>query len=221
MGIIPRAGIKSAARDFIRGGRRSVLGLSAIYIALVLLLNGIDGVFYYLTEGDGSTMFITVLVGLVTSVLSAGFTLFCMGIVRGEETPFSVLFDGFGMAGRVIWLTVLIYLRVFLWSLLLWFPGIIAAYRYRFALYNLLENPELTASQAIALSSIQTAGMKGQLFLLDLSFLGWVFLTLFTAGAAGLYLVPYMQLADLGYYEAGKRLISPFPGGGAGRPWSE
>lgn len=211
MGIIPRAGIKSAARDFIRGGRRSVLGLSAIYIAIVLLLNGIDGVFFYLTDGEGVSVFISVLVGLMSSVLSAGYALFCMGIVRGEETPFSVLFDGFGMAGRVIWLTVLMSVKVLLWAMLFWIPGIIAAYRYRFALYNLLENPELTASQAIALSCIQTNGMKGQLFRLDLSFIGWVFLTIFTAGVAGLYLVPYTQLADLGYYEAGKRVISPFP----------
>ena len=211
MGIIDRRTVKSAARDFIRGGRRSVLGLSVIYIGIILLLNGLDGAFYLATEGDGSTLFLSVLVGLIASVLSAGFTLFCMGIVRGEETPFSVLFDGFGMAGRVIWLTVLIYVKVFLWSLLFWIPGLIAVYRYRFALYNLLENPELSASQAIALSGIQTNGMKGQLFLLDLSFLGWAFLTVLTAGVAGFYLVPYMQLADLGYYEAGKRVISPFP----------
>jgi uncharacterized membrane protein len=134
-----------------------------------------------------------------------------MGIVRGEETPFSVLFDGFGMAGRVIWLTVLMLLKIVLWSMLFWIPGIVAAYRYRFALYNLLENPELSASQAIALSGIQTNGMKGQLFWLDLSFIGWIFLTVITAGVARVYLTPYMQLADLGYYEAGKRVISPFP----------
>lgn len=211
MGIINRPAVKSAARDFIRGGRRSVLGLSAAYLLILLLLNSIDALFLYITEGDGSTLFITVLVGLMSAVLSAGFTLFCMGIVRGEETPFSVLFDGFGMAGRVIWLTVLMWGKILLWSMLFWIPGLIAAYRYRFALYNLLENPELTASQAIALSGIQTNGMKGQLFLLDLSFIGWVFLMMFTAGAAGLYLTPYMKLADLGYYEAGKRVISPFP----------
>ena len=210
MGTINRPGVKSAARDFIRGGLRSVLGLSTVYIAILLLLNGIDALFYYITKGDSLAMFVTVLVGLMSAVLSAGYTLFCMGIVRGEETPFSVLFDGFGM-GRVIWLTVLMLLKIVLWSMLFWIPGIVAAYRYRFALYNLLENPELSASQAIALSGIQTNGMKGQLFWLDLSFIGWIFLTVITAGVARVYLTPYMQLADLGYYEAGKRVISPFP----------
>ena len=211
MGIINRPGVKSAARDFIRGGRRSVLGLSTVYIAILLLLNGIDALFYYITDGDSLSMFVTVLVGLMSTILSAGYTLFCMGIVRGEETPFSVLFDGFANTGRVIWLTVLMGLKIFLWSMLFWIPGIVAAYRYRFALYNLLENPELSASQAIALSGIQTNGMKAQLFWLDLSFIGWIFLTVVTAGVAWVYLTPYMQLADLGYYEAGKRVISPFP----------
>ena len=211
MGKIDRPGVKSAARDFIRGGRRSVLGLSAVYLVILLLLNSIDALFFYITGGEGASLFVTMLVGLMSAVLSAGYTLFCMGIVRGEETPFSVLFDAFGMAGRVVWLTVLMSLKIVLWAMLFWIPGIVAAYRYRFALYNLLENPELSASQAIALSCIQTSGMKGQLFMLDLSFIGWALLTVFTAGIAGLYLTPYVQLADLGYYEAGKRVISPFP----------
>lgn len=43
-----------------------------------------------------------------------------------------------------------------LWSMLLIVPGIIAAYRYRFALYNLCENPELGVMEALAMSKAQT-----------------------------------------------------------------
>ena len=55
-------------------------------------------------------------------------------------------------------------------------PGIIAAYRYRFALYNLCENPEISIMEALDMSKRQTLGYKGQLFMLDLSYLGWALL---------------------------------------------
>ena len=66
--------------------------------------------------------------------------------------PLSTLFDGFSIAGKVILLEIVAGIFIFLWSLLLIIPGIIATYRYRFALYNLLENPDLGILEAITLS---------------------------------------------------------------------
>ena len=237
MEYLDRAAIKAEAKQLIRTGQRSVLGMSAIYFLISFVLSGVEFLFSRFSgEKSLAYGFVTVLVSLFSSVLSAGFVFFCMAIRRGEAAPFSMLFDGFGMAGKVIVLTIWMGLRVFLWSMLFVIPGIVAMYRYRFALYNLLENPDLTANQAIALSKIQTEGMKGQLFVLDLSYIGWYFLMLavgvplaywaiLTGGLSfatllcglvtsllGIYLSPYMQLADLGYYEAGKRIISPYPG---------
>ena len=55
-------------------------------------------------------------------------------------------------------------------------PGIVAAYRYRFAYLNLCANPSLTPSEALNLSKRQTQGYKAQLFRLDLSYFGWIIL---------------------------------------------
>ena len=55
-------------------------------------------------------------------------------------------------------------------------PGIIAVYRYRFALYNLYENPGIGVMEALDMSKRQTLGYKGQLLMLDLSYLGWFIL---------------------------------------------
>ncbi len=237
MEYLDRAAIKAEAKQLIRTGQRSVLGMSAIYFLISFILSGMEFLFSRFS-GEESLVygFITILVNLFSSVLSAGFVFFCMAIRRGEVAPFSMLFDGFGMAGKVIALSIWMGLRVLLWGMLFVIPGIVALYRYRFALYNLLENPDLTANQAIALSKIQTEGMKGQLFVLDLSYIGWYIVVLaigtpiaywailtgslslanllstLIVNLFGIYLVPYMQLADLGYYEAGKRIISPYPG---------
>ena len=214
MEFINRPAAKAEARQLIRGHRKVVLGTYLLYFAIALALSVVDVLF--ITLGDTSSwgyLFISMLIILISAVLSAGAALFCMSLRRGEEAVPSMLFDAFGLAGKVIFLTISVAVRVFLWSLLFYIPGIVALYRYRFALYNLLENPELTAGQAIALSKIQTYGMKGQLFFLDLSFVGWLLLTILTAGLLLIWLAPYMQLADLHYYQVGKGVISPFPHG--------
>ena len=214
MEYIDRAAAKAEARQLIREQRKLVLGTYLLYFAIALALSAVDVLF--ITLGDTSSWgyaFISILIMLISAVLSAGAVLFCMSLRRGEAAVPAMLFDGFGQAGKIILLSIAVAVRVFLWALLFYIPGIVALYRYRFALYNLLENPELTVGQAIALSKIQTYGMKGQLFLLDLSFLGWLLLAIPTLGLLLLWLTPYMQLADLHYYQAGKKIISPFPHG--------
>ena len=140
------------------------------------------GIPYYLSYSYYSAVlmpspinwFITILVWLISIVLAAGFSTYCLAIRRGKEMPLTTLFDGFSIAGKVILLEIVASIFIFLWSLLFIIPGIIAIYRYRFALYNLLENPDLGILEAINLSKEQTYGYKWQLFVLDLSFLGWV-----------------------------------------------
>ncbi|MBR4211175.1 MAG: DUF975 family protein, partial [Oscillibacter sp.] len=83
---------------------------------------------------------------------------------------------GFAFAGKIILLTVIKFMLIGLWSALFVIPGFIAFYRYRFALYNLLEHPELSVTQALDMSKYQTRGFKGQLFALDVSYLGWALL---------------------------------------------
>ena len=68
------------------------------------------------------------------------------------------------------------YIFIWLWSMLFIIPGFIAAYRDRFALYNLYENPGIGIMEALDMSKQQTLGYKGQLFTLDLSYLGWTLL---------------------------------------------
>lgn len=214
--------LKAEARRLIREGNPSMLKAGAIYFLISTILSGvlvwnswsslsyIDGIGYYTNPSVVQT-FLEIFINLVALVLGAGFTIFCMEFRRGAVPPYSAMFDGFSILGKVIWLQINVGVRIFLWSLLFFIPGIVATYRYRFALYNLLENPDLTASQAISLSKVQTYGMKMELFVCDLSFLGWSIVSLFTLSILSIWLTPYMVLTDLEYYEAGKAQISPLP----------
>ena len=115
--------------------------------------------------------------------------------------PYSTLMDGLGVAGKLIWCWVQMTVRLFLWTSLFIIPGIIAAYRYRFAYYNILTDGSLSAGDAIRLSCQQTYGVKMELFILDLSFIGWNLLVPFTFGVLNIWLIPYMTLCDIAYFE--------------------
>ena len=91
-------------------------------------------------------------------------------------------------------------LFVFLWTLLLIIPGIIKSYAYSMAYYIKLDHPEYTAKQALKASEELMYGHKWQLFLLDLSFIGWFLLGIVTFGAALVWAAPYMGASKVEFY---------------------
>lgn len=120
---------------------------------------------------------------------------------RGENPEVSRVFGAFRFYGRALAVTVLQGLYVFLWSLLLIVPGIIKAYSYSMAGYIVCENPLISASDALRLSERMTAGRKGELFELDLSFLGWFLLGALTLGILNIvYVEPYYRTVHATYY---------------------
>ena len=170
--LIDRRRLKADTRELLRSAQVNPRAMAALYLLLILIINLADA----LAGGMGSGLlgtFVAVLALLLSVVLSAGFTLYCMAVRRGQRAEFIMLFDGFSFVGKVIGLSLLTALFIFLWSLLFVIPGIVAGYRYRFAMYNLCENPELNVLEALDMSKRQTMGYKGQLFVLDLSYLGW------------------------------------------------
>ena len=101
-----------------------------------------------------------------------------------------------------------------LWTLLLIIPGIIKSYEYRMIPYLLAENPDLEWRDAFATSKRMMDGEKWNAFVLDLSFLGWVFLSLITLGLVGIFYVnPYKGLTDAALYMALREKISLNPQG--------
>lgn len=67
--------------------------------------------------------------------------------------------------------------------------------------YLLRDYPELTATEALRTSREMMKGHKWDLFVLDLTFIGWGILCLFTAGIGLLWLQPYVSAAYAHFYE--------------------
>ncbi len=88
-----------------------------------------------------------------------------------------------------------------LWSLLFVIPGIIKSYEYRMIPYIIMDNPELSTKEVFERSKHMMDGNKWSAFLLDLSFIGWWFLTIFTCGLLAIFWVaPYQNLTNAALY---------------------
>ena len=111
------------------------------------------------------------------------------------------LFDGFSDFGRIGGTMILMQLYTVLWMLLLVIPGIVKSYSYALTPYILKDRPELKFNAAIEESMRMMNGYKMKLFLLDLSFIGWILLTMLTFGIGLLFLNPYMSVSRIAFYE--------------------
>ena len=185
---IDRAAMKAQTRELLQTAQVSPKGMTALYCACLFLLSLLEAL---IPGPELVSTFLSILTTLAGWILAAGFALYCMDIRRRERSEYAVLFDGFSFTGKIIALNIVINLFVFLWSMLFVFPGIIAYYRYSFALYNLYEDPEIDIMEALNLSKRQTFGYKWQLFVLQLSFIGWSLLVL------GIFLIYELLVAAL------------------------
>lgn len=74
--------------------------------------------------------------------------------------------------------------------------------------YILAENPKIERKKAFKLSKEMMKGNKWKTFILDLSFLGWELLSIFTFGLLNIfYINPYKVATTVELYEVLKKQI--------------
>ena len=126
---------------------------------------------------------------------------------ENKEADFSDFAAGFQECmGDAIVLSILTSLFVFLWSLLLIIPGIIKAYAYSMAVYIQQDDKEKDWRHCLNKSKEMTKGHKWDLFVLDLSFIGWYLVGLLCLGIGTYWVVPYHQMAKANFYLELKKL---------------
>ncbi|RKM58820.1 DUF975 family protein [Butyrivibrio sp. CB08] len=88
-----------------------------------------------------------------------------------------------------------------LWTLLLIIPGIVKSYSYAMVPFLIIDEPDLSANEIITRSREMMNGHKWRTFLLDLSFVGWILLTIITCGIVGVFWTnPYMYSTRAALY---------------------
>ena len=153
----------------------------------------------------GISNVLAVIMLLAAGPFALGFAGFFLKRIRGEQIAVENIFDGFKCFFQSFLLMFFTVLFTALWCLLLIIPGIVKAFGYSMAFYIMYDNPEIKPQEALKKSQIMMKGYKFKLFLLELSFLGWMLLAYLSFGIGFLWLNPYMYLSIANFYENLKR----------------
>ena len=194
MELIGNPELRAAARGLLKGKWTSPVLVTLIYLAISSVSGSIP-----------IASFAAMIV--VMPAIQMGYYVFFLKFGRSEACGVETLFDGFKShflrSMAAFWL---IALFTFLWSLLLIVPGIIAALGYSMAYFIMIDDPKMKAIDALRKSKEMMMGRKGKLFLLYLSFFGWILLGILSLGIGFLWILPYMSTAEVRFYENLKSL---------------
>lgn len=174
--------------------KQSIKGNWLIIFVGILIYSAIAAAVSTLTGGIGALLLSSILIIALTRFLVEGYK-------RGTYEigdMFTKLDEG--LTNRIV-LSVLKSIYLFLWSLLFVIPGIIKSYSYLLAEYISMKHPEKTATECIDESRLLMDGHKFEIFLFELSFLGWNLLAVCTFGLLYIWLLPYMQQARVLYID--------------------
>lgn len=137
---------------------------------------------------------------LLGGTLQLGYSQFLLKQHDGQAAEFNDLFSQFHRYGTGFAQRFLRNLYVALWGILFIIPGIVKSYSYAMTPFLLADHPELTASEAISRSQELMDGHKMDLFVLDLTFIGWDLLASMTASLGNIALNPYKNAAHAAFY---------------------
>jgi uncharacterized membrane protein len=186
--LIENRQLMTNARETLRGRWGDAIAACIVFAAIIIILNAVP------------------LIGSIASLLISGpmilgFYLFFLPYVKGEAPRIAVIFDGFKsfLDSFVAYLVALIF--IFLWSLLLIVPGIIAAISYSMMFLIMAENPGMDGMSSIRKSKEMMNGYKWKYFCLMCRFIGWFLLCIITCGIAGIWVGPYWVTSKVLFYE--------------------
>ncbi len=172
--------------------------------------NRISTVFAHLREFpcqfEPVTLAVFVTVGFVLTIflipLEYGYEVSFLRFCKGNTLTIKEMFDTFfGDYAKAFVRVLVVSIFIFLWSLLLIIPGIIKSLAYSMSFFISDEHPEMTTLQCIDESERMMKGHKWELFILKLSFIGWILLAILTLGIGFLWLAPYMHTTKVKFYE--------------------
>ena len=191
----PNVELMARARETLKGAWG--------YPILAVVINWLVGM------GAGQFPFLGMIVALlIAGPLGYGLTLYFMNVTRRSNPQIVNLFAGFSSRFWTLVLAVaLVHIFIFLWALLLIIPGIMAAYSYSMVYYVLVDNPQMTAMEALNRSKKIMRGYRWKFFCLMFRFIGWALLCILTCGIGFLWLIPYVEVAMANFYDSVKSRV--------------
>ena len=185
-----RAELKRQAREQLGGGILKNMWLHAVVAMLIVTA---------IMSAASTMLFLTI---FLVGPLGVGVMAFFKNIARSGNISFASLFDGFSKDfGTTLVLGIIQNVFIALWSLLFVIPGIIKAYSYSMAFYLKSEHEDWDWRRCLDESVRLTNGHKMELFILDLSFIGWYLVGSLCFGIGELWVEAYHNMTKINYFE--------------------
>ncbi|MBU3101057.1 MULTISPECIES: DUF975 family protein [Clostridium] len=206
---------KAQAKRQLSGNWGIAIGFTLIYtfipIILITLITLITVINLTLNINIQSLSYV---VTILVSPLALSSVIFYSRLSKKKTVSVGTIFSGFKhlIASSVIYLVlnglmiinglVAIYSSrdgIFLSLVMAIITCFITLY-YRMAYYIIAVEDNISVIKALAKSKKNMYGHKMELFLLELSYIGWVCISLVTLGIALLWIVPYMELTLANFF---------------------
>ena len=187
-----RAEIKLKSKQVLGGKIFGDVWMTALLICLIF--SAIEAAAGYIIPGIGAL--------IVIGPMTYGLNYVFLKQARGGTAGIGELFCGFTSDfGQNFLIGLMTAIFTFLWSLLLLIPGIVKSYAYSMAYYVKADNPEFGWRECLDESIELMRGHKWELFVQDLSFIGWFIVGALCLGVGTLWVAPYYAQARAVFYD--------------------
>ena len=205
--------LKLKAKELLMGKKKNAAVALLIMMLILGVVDAILGAIFpgksvnqdmlgvaYTTKVDSP---ITSIVSFAVSLfLSLGLSSYFMKIARGEEPEFKELFSQRNILLKACVTSILTTILLALGYVALIVPGVILTLMYSMITYIYIDNPEIGIIEVMKKSREMMKGHKTQYFCLVFSFFGWIILCGFTLGLLLFWLVPYMSVTTVLFYDS-------------------
>lgn len=192
--------MKQRARTLIKMAKPSPLlsGLVIVIFNIVMMI-----ILGKANNASASFYLIYMLVYTILSVmLTISLTWFSMKITREEQTVGSDILIGFKeKQGKVLIIAIVKGLCMYIGLAFFFVGALFPFYWFRFAGNIVKDDMTKNPIKALGKSMKLMKGHYIELIKIDLSFIGWWVLFLFTCGVAGIYILPYTSMVYAEFYD--------------------
>lgn len=209
-----RKEIKALAREKIKGNIWNILWPLLVISLISYTLDGILKSIFGITNIDYTKLeslskinispaytILSIVVAIIIGFLSAGYVKYIINFVRTGKFEANEIIETFKTKWQQLLVAdILVFIIVYLCTLLFIIPGIIMGLAYSFVTYIIIDN-DINGKDALTKSREMMKGYKWDYFVFSLSFLGWIILGIFTLFILYIWLLPYIVIANTIYYE--------------------
>lgn len=193
----PRYAIKADAKELIKNNNVWItIGLIPTILSVLVLTNQFSN--------NTNLTLLTTPLSILLSFFEVGVMLYIYDVINGRKeiqpgftNQLKDIINSITTKSFVVYLLVSLY--TILWVLIPlvgFIIAIIKGYAYNLSIYIAKDNEQLGYNEIITNSRVRMDGNKLDRFMLTLSFIPWLLLSLVTMGLANIYVTPYMLAAD-------------------------